>query len=142
MRLRKLCCVLAGALVASSSLMFSLDWQTVICNFRGGRGEQQATASVSSNVIDVNLATGSQSTILTNPRSSPLMVAITPDGTRAVITTSWNYTTDGSVIDIVDLTTGYLVHSIQFPRFVQPQGVAIKNTADGVKAYICDPYNS
>ena len=140
MRLTKLCCILAGAIVASSSLAFGLDWQTVICNFDGSQQQRRAGPSSAGDVITVDLATATQSVIGTTLGTTPLMVAITPDGTRAVVTKSWNYHFLGSVVDIVDLTTGYLVHSIQFPSS-EPQGVAIKNTADGVKAYICDSNN-
>ena len=143
MRLVKLCCVLAGTIVASSSLMFGLDWQAVICNFNGGQGafQGQTAAPSGSNVISVDLATSSQLAIPVSPYTTPMFVAITPDGTRAVITNGWGTYGGESSVDIVDVTTGSLLYNVPLTN-VDPQGVAIRNTVSGVKAYICDSANS
>lgn len=62
--------------------------------------------------------------------SSPLGIAITPDGTRAFVTNSGN----PDSVSIIDTATNTIAASIPFPAGSDPTGIAI--TPDGSRAYV------
>ena len=67
----------------------------------------------------------------------PIDIAITPDGTRALVIGC--YGTDSSVVNVVDLSTP-VIETTTLGGFTSPQSVAI--TPDGTRALVTDSGNN
>lgn len=65
---------------------------------------------------------------------NPLQVAVTPDGSTALVTSFGDLFGDGGAVTFIDLATNKITNTLMMPDFQTPHGLAI--SPDGNTAYV------